>query len=75
VKPLIDTAVFGLVPIPPTPNTHTIRDKRDVVAAEEDVELRADAAERLADPTDELARLRRGLGLNTGQAEGSEVES
>lgn len=69
MKPLIGAAVFGLVPIPPMPNTHILSDKDDPPATDGNERIQFDASERLA-TKEELARLRRELGVTIKQPDG-----
>jgi hypothetical protein len=74
MKPLTCAAVFGLLPIPLPPNTHSPGDKdggaRACDEGHEATGLRPEAAERLA-TAEELARLRREFGLG-GENMGAE---
>jgi hypothetical protein len=68
MKPIIGSAVFGLVPVPHLPSTSAAdnRDahRRDDEAQSAQVDRRGhEAAERIA-TKDELARLRRELAIN-----------
>jgi hypothetical protein len=68
MKPIIGSAVFGLVPVPHMPSTSADDDRdahrRDDVEQSAQVDRRGnEAAERMA-TKDELARLRRELGIN-----------
>jgi hypothetical protein len=68
MKPIVGSAVFGLVPVPPMPSTCAADDRdahrRDDEAQSAQVDRRGhEAAERMA-TKDELARLRRELGIN-----------
>jgi hypothetical protein len=65
MKPMTGTAVFGLVPIPPAPDTRPPGANEDKLSASEMQRTACsqhEAAERVA-TEGELARLRRELGI------------
>jgi hypothetical protein len=68
MKPLIGSAVFGLVPVPPMPGT-SAADDRDAHCPDDEGQSAQvapplhEAAERMA-TKEELARLLRELGIN-----------
>jgi hypothetical protein len=71
MKSLINSALFGLVPAPPMPNISAPDDGDDRPVVDEDVQpsqserLSPKSTERLA-TEEELARLRRELGISVG---------
>ena len=71
MKPLTGAAVLGLLPIPPPPAIHPLGDKGDIASAREKAYqamcFQREAAERQA-TAEELARLRRALGLGVKAA-------
>lgn len=71
MKPMTSAAVLGLVPIPLAPDTHPLSAEEGAPSGNDDaqsvIRSRYDAAERLA-TADELARLRRELGINVGDS-------
>ena len=81
MKPLVSAAVFGLVPVPPVPDTHACNrncDDRPTTAEELNpsrlVCLPPNSTERMA-TEDELARIRHELGNPTGTDNGTAASS